>query len=100
MKKTLIPWRVFRDALQGQHYGVLETWLARWGFTNDGVVLLEAEDRLRESVHQLSQDQQDDANLQDRIAVSLVKQLTSASREDEYRVHERALEINSYFREL
>lgn len=40
MKKSLIPWHIFRDALEGQEPEVLEHWLDRWGFTNDGVVLI------------------------------------------------------------
>jgi hypothetical protein len=40
MKKSLIPWHVFHEALEGQDPEVLEHWLGRWGFTNDGVVLI------------------------------------------------------------
>ncbi len=40
MKKSLIPWHVFRAAIAGQDPGLLEFWLNRWGFTNDGVVLI------------------------------------------------------------
>lgn len=40
MKKSLIPWHVFREALEVQDPQVLDRWLGRWGFTNDGVVLI------------------------------------------------------------
>lgn len=43
MKKSLIPWHVFREAIAGQDPGLLESWLNRWGFTNDGVVLISVE---------------------------------------------------------
>ncbi len=42
MKKTLIPWHVFHEAIAGQDPALLESWLNRWGFTNDGVVLIGA----------------------------------------------------------
>ena len=45
MKKSLIPWHVFREALEGQGREVLEQWLDHWGFTNDGVVLISADSR-------------------------------------------------------
>jgi hypothetical protein len=38
MNKPLIPWHVFRDALESQGPEVLDHWLDQWGFTNDGVV--------------------------------------------------------------
>ena len=40
MKKSLIPWHVFRESLEGQNPKILEDWLGRWGFTDDGVVLI------------------------------------------------------------
>ena len=40
MKKSLIPWHVFREALESQNPEALERWLGRWGFTNDGVILI------------------------------------------------------------
>ncbi len=43
MRKSLIPWHVFRDAIAGQDPAVLGPWLNRWGFTNDGVVLIGVE---------------------------------------------------------
>ncbi len=42
MKKPLIPWHVFREAIAGQDPMLLESWLDRWGFTDDGVVLIGA----------------------------------------------------------
>jgi hypothetical protein len=45
MKKSVIPWHVFREALEGQDPEVLEQWLGRWGFTNDGVVLIGVDPR-------------------------------------------------------
>jgi hypothetical protein len=40
MKRALIPWHVFREALESQDAEVLHNWFDRWGFTNDGVVLI------------------------------------------------------------
>jgi hypothetical protein len=40
MKRSLIPWHVFHEALVGQNFEGLESWLCRWGFTNDGVILI------------------------------------------------------------
>ena len=40
MKKSIVPWHVFLEALQGQNPDGLEHWLDRWGFTNDGAVLI------------------------------------------------------------
>lgn len=40
MKRSVIPWHVFHEALEGQQAEALENWLGRWGFTNDGVVLI------------------------------------------------------------
>jgi hypothetical protein len=48
MKKSLIPWHVFLEAIVGQDPGLLESWLHRWGFTNDGVVLVDVETPSRE----------------------------------------------------
>lgn len=45
MKNSLIPWHVFREALESQEAEVLDHWLDRWGFTNDGVVLIGADIR-------------------------------------------------------
>jgi len=43
MKKSLIPRHLFREGLTKQAPGLLESWLDRWGFTNDGVVLIGTE---------------------------------------------------------
>jgi hypothetical protein len=40
MKRPLIPWHLFREALESQQAEVLDNWLGRWGFTNDGVILI------------------------------------------------------------
>ena len=40
MKRTVIPWPIFREALEDQDAEVLEHWLGRWGFTDEGVVLI------------------------------------------------------------
>jgi hypothetical protein len=45
MKKSLIPWHIFRDALESQDADALEHWLDHWGFTNDGVVLISMDTR-------------------------------------------------------
>jgi hypothetical protein len=47
MRRSLIPWHVFREALECQRAAGLENWLARWGFTNDGVVLIGADTAAR-----------------------------------------------------
>lgn len=43
MKRPLIPWHVFREAIAAQDSALLKSWLDRWGFTDDGVVLIGAE---------------------------------------------------------
>lgn len=43
MKRPLIPWHVFREAIAAQDSALLTSWLDRWGFTDDGVVLIGAE---------------------------------------------------------
>jgi len=42
MELSLIPWRVFFAALKDQQRGVLEMWLGRWRFTNEGVLRADA----------------------------------------------------------
>jgi hypothetical protein len=39
MKSSLIPWHVFLDATKEQPPSLMENWLRRWLFTNDGVVM-------------------------------------------------------------
>ena len=39
MEFSLIPWRVFLEALTKQRPGTLEVWLRRWLFTNEGVIV-------------------------------------------------------------
>ncbi len=39
MKTSLIPWHVFLDATKEQPPSLMENWLRRWLFTNDGVVI-------------------------------------------------------------
>lgn len=39
MNFSVIPWQVFLDALQKQQPSQLESWLRRWLFTNEGVLL-------------------------------------------------------------
>jgi hypothetical protein len=43
MKKLLIPWQVFRDALKEQEPNNLDRWLRRWLFTDEGILTTEAE---------------------------------------------------------
>lgn len=38
MKSTVIPWRVFFEALSKQRPSVRENWLRRWLFGNEGVI--------------------------------------------------------------
>jgi len=38
MDLSIIPWRVFFEALKDQQRSVVEMWLARWRFTNEGVL--------------------------------------------------------------
>ncbi len=40
MKKSLSPWHVFQEALARQEPWALDCWLGRWGFTDEGVVLM------------------------------------------------------------
>jgi hypothetical protein len=47
MKKSLIPWHVFLAAIAGEEPGTIESWLDRWGFTDDGVVLIGMETHYR-----------------------------------------------------
>ncbi len=42
MKISVIPWHVFIDALKKQQPAVLEFWLKRWLFANDGVFISQA----------------------------------------------------------
>ena len=42
MKKSIIPWQVFLDALKAQSASYRKAWLRRWRFTDSGVVLVEA----------------------------------------------------------
>ena len=37
MSQAIIPWHVFLEALNRQPRAVLGWWLARWGFSDDGV---------------------------------------------------------------
>jgi hypothetical protein len=39
MQLSLIPWRVFLDALKKQNPYTRETWLRRWVFTDEGVII-------------------------------------------------------------
>jgi len=39
MNISVIPWQVFLDALLKQQPGTLESWLRRWLFTNEGVIM-------------------------------------------------------------
>jgi hypothetical protein len=47
MKRSLIPWHVFREAIAGQEPATLESWLDRWGFTDNGVILIGAQTHSR-----------------------------------------------------
>lgn len=57
MKKLLIPWHVFRAALEGQDSEALEHWLDHWGFTNEGVALISVDTRLGLQVPPLERQQ-------------------------------------------
>ncbi|MDP2601928.1 MAG: hypothetical protein Q8S00_04970 [Deltaproteobacteria bacterium] len=39
MEFTLIPWQAFLDALKKQKPTTRETWLRRWLFTDEGVII-------------------------------------------------------------
>jgi len=39
MQLSLIPWRMFFDALKKQNPHTRETWLRRWVFTDEGVII-------------------------------------------------------------
>ena len=47
MKKTLIPWEVFREAVARQESWLAKSWIA---FTNDGIVLLARENEPEDPV--------------------------------------------------
>lgn len=36
---SMIPWNVFLDAMKSQQPETLESWLRRWLFTNEGVII-------------------------------------------------------------
>jgi len=42
MEFPVIPWKVFLDALQQQQPGMLEAWLRRCLFTNEGVIMADS----------------------------------------------------------
>jgi hypothetical protein len=39
MHLSLIPWRMFLDALKKQTPSTRKTWLRRWLFTDEGVIV-------------------------------------------------------------
>jgi hypothetical protein len=39
MELTLIPWQAFLEALKKQKSTTQETWLRRWLFTDEGVII-------------------------------------------------------------
>lgn len=39
MQLSLIPWRMFLDALKKQTPSTRKTWLRRWLFTDEGVII-------------------------------------------------------------
>ena len=39
MQLSLIPWRMFLDTLKKQNPSTTETWLRRWLFTDEGVII-------------------------------------------------------------
>jgi len=39
MELTLIPWQAFLEALKKQKPATRETWLRRWLFTDEGVII-------------------------------------------------------------
>ena len=41
MDLSVIPWRVFLDALNKQQPNTVELWLRRWLFTNEGVIMVQ-----------------------------------------------------------
>jgi hypothetical protein len=38
MDLSVIPWRIFFEALKDQQRSVVEMWVGRWRFTNEGVL--------------------------------------------------------------
>lgn len=38
MNSSIIPWKLFLDALRLQDPGQAQDWLRRWFFTNEGVI--------------------------------------------------------------
>ena len=58
MKRSLIPWRVFREALNAQLTARdLENWLAFWCFGDDGVAILQDETGIKEIIALLFPDE-------------------------------------------
>ena len=47
MQFSLIPWQVFLDALKKQNSRTRETWLRRWVFTDQGVIIAPPENYSR-----------------------------------------------------
>jgi len=43
MQLSLIPWRMFLDTLKKQNPSTTETWLRRWLFTDEGVIIAASE---------------------------------------------------------
>ena len=39
MNISVIPWHIFFEALKKQQPSTLETWLRRWLFANEGVLM-------------------------------------------------------------
>lgn len=50
MRSSLIPWHVFLYAVKEQPPSAMETWLRRWLFTNDGVIIAHPKDESARSL--------------------------------------------------
>lgn len=97
MKRPLIPWHVFHEAIAEQDPALLESWLDRWGFTDDGVVLIGVEACSRALALPLT----DSANRSSDIAPSAIQ--TSILRvllDSGHLLTEETIEPWSYNKEL
>jgi hypothetical protein len=50
MRRSLIPWHVFRTAVEDQPPIMREAWLRRWLFTNEGVIMAHQKDEAQQAI--------------------------------------------------
>jgi hypothetical protein len=54
MKLLFIPWREFLEALKKQNPATLDSWLRRWHFTNEGVIVPDVERKIPSSASNIA----------------------------------------------